>query len=116
MNETNDLKPNFGTVKKVHKHRKTFIMYIIAFSFYIIGIIIIVLNYRTPNAMGMLYGAPFAIIGMICGYVGYSSGHFLKPDQIRWAFKFILVFGLILLFISLIPIIGLIIFVSVGGW
>ncbi|MFW9770873.1 MAG: hypothetical protein ACFFFB_05775 [Candidatus Heimdallarchaeota archaeon] len=104
------------SVPKLSQYKRTFILCIIAFSLYVIGITFIIVNYNTPNGQGLLYIAPFAVIGMIFSYIGVSIGHTLKPQALQSIFKILIGFGFFLLFVSFLPIIGLFIFFSLGGW
>jgi hypothetical protein len=88
------------------------VLYISAFGFYIIGIILMSYNVNTINHMGVLYGAPFVVIGLILNGVGSVIG----TKSLITIGKILLYFGGFLLFLSLIPILAVVIFASVGGW
>jgi hypothetical protein len=87
-------------------------VYIGAFAFYIIGIIMMSSNSNIPNGIGLLYGTPYVVIGLILNFVGILIG----TNSSNKFGKYLLEFGGFLLFVSLIPIIGAIIFIGVGGW
>lgn len=87
-------------------------LYIGAFVFYIIGIIVMLSNSTTINGMGLLNGAPYVGIGLILTFVGILIG----ANSSITIGKILLGFGGFLLFVSLIPFIAIIIFSSVGGW
>ncbi|MFX0008832.1 MAG: hypothetical protein ACFE9R_00845 [Candidatus Hermodarchaeota archaeon] len=87
-------------------------LYVTAFIFYVIGIFMMFINRNEPNAMGMLSGAPYVLIGLVCN--GISLSIVVKSSRVFG--KILIGFGLFLLFVSVIPIIAVIVFMATGGW